>query len=1002
MKRIVSLIIGILFLQNMYGQIKKGQPITTKPLVKTRPVSQEVILYEHPNYSGRFKTLGVGQYPLSDFNDLGSSITVPAGMVVVIYEHAKEAGGYGIYVDLMEDCPDLSIYNFNGKASYVNVFRSSSNTGLLWARNRIDKNLFIPGHWERARANGIMPDNSPPAVVSSLSQTGFLDDYSNAPLASQAEIDEFNDIRMNQMNVAVLEGETTKPFYYHHNQPAEELYRYYKIIDPARLPGGFFNWASEKLGWAGLVVEPLESLTDYAGDIKDWLFGSGSTKMKMDCWYPVSELKKTVCGKMKEDVFICPQDYMHTQVTIDKDVCLSLVPSERFNSMLSNRWTGETHDDIEGEVKAKNVANFNPALNKTIETLTPLNPLLQQIKKDENVCLYGPWMGDILDISLKFPIPFTNAKMELANINVRKSNEIHPINQLWRRIGNEIQLIAIADETGYFQKTGNGEVAASGLNQRMRFYIAFSFPANPDVMTGPTLEYHINGVGFEFTHYPVQDIQPEIITLKNNGVVRVKINDNSFVRAQKTHTVFFEKVRKRADGSLQGYIVVETERITKPGGSINIFVKDVTVNNSPADPVIKPPVSDNISSPQGTLHKSFGESGIVVNPERSTYTHLLPLNNGKFMAVDYGNTYNNYGTFRYSIFWRYNADGTLDKSFGQNGKRRWISSDNVYQYFTLVIPQPDGKILAVDNERNQIWRLDGNAQLDQAFGVKGIASFSLLGYSSFKIKSITLDQQNRIIVSGHATQGNRGVKNRLFIARLNSNGIPDETFNNTGYKIVIETTELDYDGVFCTTDRNNDIIVAVEAGIRQQPGFQSFINKYKSTGPLDLGFGQQGSVSVNSIFFSLLADQNSKIIFLAGGDVKRLNPNGSLDKIIFQKTPGSTVSINKLFLQPGNKLVATGGEKPASRKYWNVYVSRFTADGNIDPSFGTGGFVSTDLNFDARAENIHYYDNRLFVSGYMVVESIGYGLILAYDAPNSIVNPREKIDPKKPGGLKIN
>ena len=35
----------------------------------------------------------------------------------------------------------------------------------------------------------------------------------------------------------------------------------------------------------------------------------------------------------------------------------------------------------------------------------------------------------------------------------------------------------------------------------------------------------------------------------------------------------FDTVKQRATGDIQGFIVVETEKITKPGGSINLFVK---------------------------------------------------------------------------------------------------------------------------------------------------------------------------------------------------------------------------------------------------------------------------------------------------------------------------------------------------------------------------------------------------------------------------------------------
>lgn len=568
---------------NIQGQRRP----TTRPVTGTAVAfeQQNVALYENSNYTGTSKILSPGQYILSDFNDIASSLKVPPGMVAYIYEHAASDKGYGMSADIMEDVPDLSIYNFNDKVSYIDIFYASKDNKFDWARGAMVNGQFIAGHWERKRANGKKPDNFPPAVVSTIPEVFDPNDIGNVPLASQAEIDEFNNIQKSQLGVAVLGGETTKPFYYHHNKPGEEVYKYDKVIDPSRLPAGFFNWASEKLGRAGIIVKPLEAVTDLAGDIKDFIFGSGSTKQKMDCWYPDSEFKKTVCGKMKEDAFICPQDYLHTQVTVDKDVCMNLTPSENFRSFLTNRWTGETTDHIEGEVKSVNLSNYNTETKKTAETTTPRNPMLLQIKKDENVCLYGPWMGDILDINLNVPVPLTAKKIELADIDLRKNNEIHPINQLWKRNGKEILLTAIVDGTGYFQKIGNGEIAASGLYQKMRFYIAFYLPGRIRAgVFASSLEFDINGIGFDFTNNPTSGVQPETIILKQNGAVRVKINDNSVLRNQRTHKVFFDKIRKRTDGAVQGYIVVETEPINKQGGSINIIVKNLT--NIPELPVL--------------------------------------------------------------------------------------------------------------------------------------------------------------------------------------------------------------------------------------------------------------------------------------------------------------------------------------------------------------------------------------------------------------------------------
>lgn len=579
MKRMLFTTASLVMLIPTIAQVRNPRTTaTTAPGTMTLSTTQQsVTLFDEPNFTGQSKSFPVGTYRFTsqaDFNDVASSIRVPAGMVALIYEHANEKGGYGSYVDILEDVPDLSVYNFNNNASYLVVF-SLTRTGYVYVRGRMNNNEFIAGHWERKRASGVLPDNSPPAVVSSLSETGSPNDYTGAPMATQQEIDEFNDVMNNQLGVGVLDGETTKPIYYHHNQPGEEVYKYNKVIDPARLPGGFFDWVGEKLGRAGIIVKPVEVLVDLAGDIKDWIFGSSSTKMEMDCWFPVSEFRQTMCGKMQEDAFICGQDYIHTQVTIDKDACFNITPSQRFTHMLTNRWTGETHTKVEGEIKSLHLSNFNTSTGKSTETTTPRNPMLLQIKKDENVCLYGPWMGDILDLNLKVPVPFTDEKLSLGNIDLRKNNEIHPINQMWRKSGKELQLIAVVDNTGYFAKKGGGEVQASGLGQRMRFHIAFLLPSVYTV-NSTVREFNVDAIPFEITDHPNSNVQAETMTVKYKGGVRLKLNNYATVRVQKTHKVFFDRVRRRADGTLQGYIVIETEPIVKPGGSINMFVKDIT------------------------------------------------------------------------------------------------------------------------------------------------------------------------------------------------------------------------------------------------------------------------------------------------------------------------------------------------------------------------------------------------------------------------------------------
>jgi hypothetical protein len=140
-----------------------------------------VVIYEHANYAGQARMLGVGSHLLADFNDVASSIKVPSGMAAIIYEHAAGTSGYGISVDLLEDQPDLTAYNLNDQASFVTVFlttKTIGNTTYVYARNQIVDGQFVAGHWERQSARPRPPNTvavvAPPLPNPVLSTAGSV------------------------------------------------------------------------------------------------------------------------------------------------------------------------------------------------------------------------------------------------------------------------------------------------------------------------------------------------------------------------------------------------------------------------------------------------------------------------------------------------------------------------------------------------------------------------------------------------------------------------------------------------------------------------------------------------------------------------------------------------------------------------------------------------------------------------------------------------------------
>jgi phospholipase C len=124
-----------------------------------------VRLFRDRQFAGASVPLDEGDTRFTaDFNDIASSVRVAPGYCAVLYEYANAYGGYGASVELLEDCPDLSVYGFDKKTSYVRVFRAERD-GFVWARATMRDGQFVAGHWERPRASGGPALNSAVAVV---------------------------------------------------------------------------------------------------------------------------------------------------------------------------------------------------------------------------------------------------------------------------------------------------------------------------------------------------------------------------------------------------------------------------------------------------------------------------------------------------------------------------------------------------------------------------------------------------------------------------------------------------------------------------------------------------------------------------------------------------------------------------------------------------------------------------------------------------------------------
>ncbi|MBK8627127.1 MAG: hypothetical protein IPN86_16650 [Saprospiraceae bacterium] len=241
-----------------------------------------------------------------------------------------------------------------------------------------------------------------------------------------------------------------------------------------------------------------------------WCSNDGAKLSAIDCWYPVTKNKETVCGIVEENSKICSQDYVHTVITKDKDYNITISPNEFFKNFKQNKRIQKQKESIEGEAYL---------IQENSNSIRPLNPRLISIKRNENVCLFGAWVGDIFDI-YDFNLG--------GNMIIRENNEIHPINQLWYKDNNKTLLTAMVDGTGYFDiKDRNGtQVEASGLNQKMSFYKAFLIPS--DCVENEIINYyHINSESFKHSDILATKEKDDVYLLTINGKTLLNIKDKS-------------------------------------------------------------------------------------------------------------------------------------------------------------------------------------------------------------------------------------------------------------------------------------------------------------------------------------------------------------------------------------------------------------------------------------------------------------------------------------------
>src|SRR5262249_22737625 len=156
---------------------------------------------------------------------------------------------------------------------------------------------------------------------------------------------------------------------------------------------------------------------------------------------------------------------------------------------------------------------------------------------------------------------------------------------------------------------------------------------------------------------------------------------------------------------------------------------------------------------------------------------------GKLVAVGY--TTSVWGSQDFALA-RYNADGTLDTTFGTGGKVTTdFSGGNDLAYGVAL--QTDGKIVAAGDTTSggggkniALARYNANGSPDTTFGSGGKVTTDVSGTDDVA-NDVVLQSDGKIVVAGYTITG--GGKERFAVVRYTVSGSLDTSFNGTGIAV---------------------------------------------------------------------------------------------------------------------------------------------------------------------------------------------------------------------------
>jgi uncharacterized delta-60 repeat protein len=364
-------------------------------------------------------------------------------------------------------------------------------------------------------------------------------------------------------------------------------------------------------------------------------------------------------------------------------------------------------------------------------------------------------------------------------------------------------------------------------------------------------------------------------------------------------------------------------------------------------------------NPDGSLDTAFGTGGkVLTSVGAPSVTVLSPLVQPDGRVVVAGGAGPDVAASPQTGFLlaRYNLDGDLDTTFGTGGLVHTDFPGGGIDVARAVFVEPDGKLVAVGASYSTqflaptpiaLARYNADGSLDPSFGTGGLRQLPDLPRGG--AYAAVQQSDGKILVAGSVPEGAAtDAANDIGVVRLNADGSVDTTFGTQGLARASLTTGNQEVGSTITLQPDGRVVVA--GATVSNNARDLAVVRFTASGQLDPSFGSGGAVRTDFAGGSddaaaVTVQADGRIVVSVGQGLVRYNPDGSLDAGFGTggKVPVSS-GVGDVIVD-GTRLVATAGASSTGPQGVNFDfgLDRLTADGMFDPTFGTGGKTSTDF-----------------------------------------------------------